>query len=187
MVGYKIAVGIDSVDGPFLVVVKLETLPESTIVTPNNKIQLAAECSILYYVEEILNVCNFYYIPDKKEIQQYRTDAAIVTGIAPIKLDYKPNNWNNKAYSIHDISNRLELPAAYSDSSAFTYMNCNKVYSNLDLRPENTCGYGIHFFESLEDAIYYFAYDYESYIVNNFRQIKGAWRRESKLLKELVK
>lgn len=186
MIGYKVAVGIDSVDGPFLVVVELETLPESTIITPNNKIRLLTESPIVAYAEDILKY-NFPSMLDKKEIQQYRTNAAIVTGIVSAKLDYEPNHWNNKAYSVHDISNRLELPAAYSDSSAFTYMNCNKVYSNLDLRPENTCGYGIHFFESFEDAIYYFVYDYGAYVVNTFREIRGAWRRKSKLLQELVK
>lgn len=187
MIGYKIAIGIDQVDGPFLVVVKLETLSESTIITPNNKIQLVTECPIISYIEDILDVYDFPFVPNKKEIQQYRTDMAIVRGIAPIKLDYKPDHWNNRAYSVHDISNRLDLPIAYLDSTAFTYINGKRVCSDLDIKPEHTCGYGIHFFESLEDAIYYFAYDFGAYLENNFRVINEAWIRKSKTLKELVK
>lgn len=186
MIGYKVAIGIDQVDGPFLVVVKLETLSESTIITPANKIQLVTGCPILYYVGDILNEYNFPSVPDKEEIQQYRTDAAFIKEIIPIDRNYKPNNWNGLAYSIYDVSERLTQNQAYLDIPYFVYIKDKTVFSNLSIRIEDTCGKGIHFFETIEDAIYYFAYDIGSFIINEFRGIRNAWRMESRILKELV-
>lgn len=177
MIGYKVAVSFDNDEflTPFLTIVTLETLEDSTIIIPNNKTRICTEvpligcaCEIAHHMSESITS-----ITDKikgwGELVKYRTDKAIVKNVVPLDPSgHKINNWNRTAYSLYKIRNML----VHSNTITPVYYKKRKqVLSKLDYDKDIFCGRGIHFFESFEDAILYTLYDESDFVSSSFRLI----------------
>lgn len=172
MIGYKVAVSFDNDEflTPFLTIVTLETLEDSTIIIPNDKVRICTELplidfDIVYHMPES--------IADKikvwPELTKYRTNKAIIKNVIPLDRDeHKINKWNGTAYSLYQITSIL----VYRNMSTPVYYKEGKqVLSKLDYAKDISCGCGIHFFESFENAVLYTLYDELKYVNKTFRFI----------------
>lgn len=181
MVGYKVAIGLDKIKGPFLALVELETYDDSTVVSPIRNIIITFDGHSRSDVA--LRVLGSLP-PEKKldgnrmEIKKYRTNRAIVKSVMPFdKSDVR--DWNGKAYSIFDLSRWIHGECAMSLDAMpcfpLSYIDEKCIVSALDRKRVNPCGEGIHFFMEKEDAILYTVFDVEEYVLNVFRRILAGW------------
>lgn len=196
MTGYKIAISIDRERGPFISMVELETLEDSIIITPNDKIP------VYINLAEQLVITPLYGSDVDKErgIRKYRTDRAVVRDINPV-YPSKSRDWNLKAYSIYQLAEVMEFIRSFgagkpSENYPFVYAKDKIISSVLDVNVSEPCGMGIHFFETMADAISYLNFDRAFYARMAYNNIYDEWYSHSdsimnkninKFLKELAK
>lgn len=177
MKGYKIAIGVDTVTGPFLCIVELETLEESTIIEPTKKVSVhsGTEYVILNEKEGI------YYVSGPLELTKYRTDMAKVVSVKPLE-DMPEECWNKIAYSVWDIYNMLDMYNMFDgwgylakDEHPLLYKAGQMISANLNMDKEEPCGAGIHFFASEENAKRWAEFDPANFVISVLNQCRSLW------------
>lgn len=196
MIGYKVAVSFDNDEflTPFLAMVTLETLEDSTIIIPNSKSRICTGVPLIGCANDIA-----HNIPEDikhkikgcGELTKYRTDKVIIKNV--VSLDpsgHKINNWNSTAYSLYQIAHMLEGYDYHNVTNSVYYKEREQVLSELNHDKDESCGRGIHFFESFEDTILYTLYDVGDYVCFTFRGICNTLRNNKvnqTIIKELIK
>lgn len=155
MIGYKVAIGIDKVKGPFPVIVVLEIPEDATVVVPTQKVLLDAPI----------------------DITKLRTDKAIVIDMYPLYREHTDLNWNGLAFSAYELT-CVEI--YYYDQKINTVYKIGKhMISDLAMDETESCGKGIHYFKSEEDARLYYSYDYTGWFYGILYNLKVEWDIES--------
>lgn len=180
MKGYKIAIGVDTVTGPFLCMVELETLEESIIVEPTKKVNLSDNAGYNILTEAEAQ----YYVPEPRQVAKYRTNMAKVVSVKP--LENMPEEcWNKVAYSIWNISTFINFIDAFPIVS---YKAGQMVSASLNVDKEKPCGEGIHFFASEEDAKRWVRLDPTGFVIGALNYCHRLWESTTdNFVKELCK
>ena len=138
MKGYKLAIGIDKVKGPFPVIVVLDIPEDATVVVPVQKVALDNH-------------------PTITKIRKLRSDRATVVDMYPLDKECTDWNWNRLAFSAYEL-NYMEV---YCDLQRINtiYKIGKDIVSDITMDEKESCGTGIHYFESEEDMMLYYDYD----------------------------
>lgn len=188
MKGYKIAIGVDCVIGPFLAMVKLETFEDSIIVEPTERVRILNNpaCFPTYrdLSDLIRGIGTMRPSPDehKEQLTKYRTDAANVISVKP-HGEMPEECWNKVAYSIWDIYNMVDgfgcflkkVPQRRTFKRPLPYKAGQMVGANINMNKEEPCGTGIHFFATAEDALKWAIFDEQHFAIHVLNYCKILW------------
>ena len=154
MKGYKLAIGIDKNTGPFIVMVVLDIPEDARVVTPTEKVSLI----------------------DHPDIIKLRTDKAKVIDIRPLFPEKHQNLvWNGLAFSVHEIRYSFAYTPDMRTSIKTIYKVGETVVSDLLLDTNVSCGQGIHYFNSEEDAMQFYLEDVTNWFGRVFSSLVDDW------------
>lgn len=188
MKGYKVAVGIDKKKGPFPVVIGLEIPVDAIIIAPVDKLHFY-DPNYDYRLEMSFNIIPG--IPGNGLIQKYRTDKVRVVSMWPLE-DFV-TEWNHKAYSFFEL---LHIRSYFViESPKVIYTAGKEIHEDVLQNQAVSCGPGINYFASIEDAKNYYYNDTTSWAFDLMHGFSRLWCSENvtnfednklkKLLKEL--
>lgn len=169
MKGYKIAVGIDKEYGPFPVMVELDIPEDAIVVVPEDKVAVEVEnCSDVGY--------RILPRTEVKLIQKCRTNKVKVVGMYPLMSFV--SKWNHKAYSFFELN---KIRACLYGNPYYNF-DCITIYSigaelfeTVWRSKKQSCGPGINYFESAEDAENYYYCDTNSWALNLMHRFRNIW------------
>ena len=152
MTGYKLGVGIDRKEGPFPVVIVLEIPEDATVVTPIDKVRLDGHTPIT----------------------KLRSNKAVVVDLYPLNRERTDLNWNRLAFSGYELN---YMYAHCDDRKIKTIYKIGKdISSDISMNVKESCGRGIHYFQSELDMQLYYDYDLSSWFGGVMCSLTRSWK-----------